>query len=111
MAIKAIEVLETWRQGFLSGNSAPLSEMLHDDFIFTGPSGNRSKQETLDWVSSTPEIRLSDTEILYENDEVFVGFHNVVRSEGRGTGRAMFFARLKDDKVAYWRVHLAPTSD
>ena len=111
MTIKAIDVCEAWGQGFLTGNSDPLAEMLHDDFIFVGPTTTRSREETLHWVSSTPEMRLSDTEILYENDEVFVGFHNVVRSEGRGTGRAMFFARLKDDKVAYWRVHLAPTSD
>ena len=111
MNIKAIEVLEVWGQGFLTGISDPLAEMLHDDFLFVGPTLTRSKEETLHWVSSTPEMRLSDTEILYENDEVFVGFHNVVRSEGRGTGRAMFFARLKDDKVAYWRVQLAPTSD
>ena len=110
MAINALGVLEAWRQGFLSGNSDPLSEMLHDDFIFIGPTMTRSKEETLHWVSTTPEMRLSDTEVLYENDEVFVGFFNVVRSEGRGTGRTMFFGRFKEGKVSYFRAHMAPTS-
>ena len=111
MAIKAIGVLEAWRQGFLSGNSDPLSEVLHDDFIFTGPSGNRSKQETLDWVSSTPDLKQSESEILYENDEMFVGLHDIIRSQGRGTAKIMFFARFTEEKVSYFRVHLVPTED
>ena len=111
MAVKAIEVLEAWRQGFLSGESDPLSEMLHDDFIFIGPSGNRSKQETLDWVSSTPDLIQSESEVLYENDEMFVGIHDIIRSQGRGTAKIMFFARLKDGQVSSFRVHLVPTGE
>jgi len=111
MAVKAIEVLEAWRQGFLSGESDPLSEMLHDDFIFIGPSGNRSKQETLDWVSSTPDLIQSESEVLYENDEMFVGIHDIIRSQGRGTAKIMFFARFKDGQVSYFRVHLVPTGE
>lgn len=105
MAINALGVLEAWRQGFLSGNSDPLSEMLHDDFIFIGPTMTRSKEETLHWVSNTPDLQQSESEILYENDEVFIGLHDIVRSEGRGTANIMFFGRFKDGKVSFFRAH------
>lgn len=109
MAIRAIEACEAFRNGFLSGNSAPLAEMLNEDFIFIGPTGTRSKKETLNWVSSTPDLQLGDTEVLYENDDVLVGLFDLVRSQGQGTARVMFFARLKNGKLSYWRVHLVPT--
>ena len=109
MAIRAIEACEAFRNGFLSGNSAPLAEMLNEDFIFIGPTGTRSKEETLNWVSSTPDLQQGDTEVLYENDDVLVGLFDLVRSQGRGTARVMFFARLKNGKLSYWRVHLVPT--
>ena len=110
MSIEAFKVLEVWGEGFSTGNSGPLAEILHDDFLYVGPTLNRSKEETLHWVSTTPEMRLSDTEVFYENDEVFVGFFNIVRSEGRGTGWTMCFGRFKEGKVSYFRAHMAPTS-
>tara|TARA_B100000949_G_scaffold113644_1_gene100669 strand:+ start:66 stop:401 length:336 start_codon:yes stop_codon:yes gene_type:complete len=109
MAIKAIEVMDAWRQGFSSGNSDPLSEMLHDDFIFIGPTNTRSKEETLHWVSNTPDLQQSESEILYENDEVFVGLHDIVRSQGQGTAKIMFFGRFEDGKVSFFRAHRQPT--
>ena len=109
MAIKAIEACEAFRSGFLSGNSDPLAEILNEDFIFIGPTGTRSKEETLNWVSSTPDLQQGDAEVLYENDDVLVGLFDLVRSQGRGTARVMFFARLRNGKLSYWRVHLAPT--
>ena len=104
MAINALEVLEAWRQGFLSGNSDPLSEMLHDDFIFIGPTMTRSKEETLHWVSNTPDLQQSESEILYENDEVVMGFHMVSVPESP-LSKVMFFARKEHGKFSYWRVH------
>lgn len=85
--------------------------MLHENFIFIGPSGTRSKDATFNWVSSTPDLQMTDTEVLYENDEVPVDFHNVVGSGGRGTGKALCFTRVKDEKLSYWRVHLLPISN
>ena len=106
------ELFNAWKEGFEKKDSSKLAELLTDDFQMVSRPGTRSKQETLDWTSAggNPSV-IDNLKVLYENDEVFVGFHNVVRSGGRGNGRAMFFARLKDDKVLYWRVHLAPTSD
>ena len=111
MSITALKVLEMWRDGFANGNSSPISEIITDDFIFVNTTGDtRSREETLNWVATTPDLVMSDLQVLYENDEVMVGLHNVVRSGGRGTGKVMFFARIEGGKLSSWRVNRADTT-
>ena len=107
----ALKVLEMWRDGFANGNPEPISEIITDDFIFVNTTGDtRSREETLNWVATTPELVMSDLEVLYENAEVMVGLHNVVRSGGRGTGKVMFFAQIEGGKLSSWRVNRADTT-
>ena len=42
MSIEAFKVLEVWGEGFSTGNSGPLAEILHDDFLYVGPTLNLS---------------------------------------------------------------------
>ncbi|MQF82613.1 nuclear transport factor 2 family protein [SAR202 cluster bacterium AD-802-E10_MRT_200m] len=103
MPITASEALNTWKDGFKNGNSDAVSEMITDDFIFIGgTSGTRTREETLDWVSNTPDLIMDDLEVLYENDEVMVCLHSVVRNGVNG--QVMAFARKKGDKISFWRV-------
>lgn len=111
MTITALKVLEIWRDGFANSNSDSFSEIITDDFIFIGTTGDtRSREETLNWISSeTDNVRMADFEVLYENDEVMVGLHSVVR---RGVnGKVMFFARMEDGKLASWRTHRAISTE
>jgi len=111
MTITALKVLETWRDGFANGNSDPFSEIITDDFIFVNTTGDtRSREETLNWISSeTDNVRMADFEVLYENDEVMVGLHSVVR---RGVNsKVMFFARIEGGKISSWRVHRAISTE
>ena len=106
-----LKTLEMWRDGFAGENSDAIAEIMTDDFIFVGSNGDtRSREETLNWVSTTPDLVMSDLEVLYENDEVLVGLHSVVRSGGRGTAKVMFFARIEDGKLSFWRVNRADTT-
>ena len=111
MSISAVKVFEMWRDGFPNGNSGSVSEIITDDFIFDSTTGaTRSREETLNWVATTPDLVMSDLQVLYENDEVMVGLHNVVRSGGRGTGKVMFFARIEGGKISSWTVNRADTT-
>ena len=103
MTITALEALKIWKEGFENGSSDAVSKIITDDFIFIGgTSGTRSREETLTWVSSTPDLIMDDLEVLYENNEVMVCLHSVVRAGVNG--QVMAFARKKDAKLSYWRV-------
>ena len=105
MTITGLKTLEIWRDGFASGNSDPVSEIITDDFIFVSTNGDtRSREETLNWVSTTPDLVMADFEVLYENDEVVMGFHMVSVPESP-LSKVMFFARKEHGKFSYWRVH------
>ena len=105
MTITGLKTLEIWRDGFASGNSDSVSEIITDDFIFVSTNGDtRSREETLNWVSTTPDLVMADFEVLYENDEVVMGFHMVSVPESP-LSKLMFFARKEHGKFSYWRVH------
>jgi len=100
MTITGLKTLEIWRDGFASGNSDPVSEIITDDFIFVSTNGDtRSREGTLNWVSTTPDLAMADFEVLYENDEALVGCHSVVRSGV--PAKVMFFARIEDGKLSF----------
>ena len=103
MTITALEVLKIWQEGFTNGNSGSLSEIITDDFKFVGQTtGTRNREETLNWVSNTPELILDNLEVLYENHEVMVCLHSMARGETKG--QVMAFGRLRDGKISYWTV-------
>lgn len=106
MSITGLEFLKMWQEGFASGNSDTLSEIITDDFKFVGQTtGTRNRQETLDWVSSAAGMQMSDPEVLYENHEVLVCIHTIERgSPYNDKGRVMAFARKEGDKLSYWTV-------
>jgi hypothetical protein len=104
-----LKTLEMWRDGFAGENSDAIAEIMTDGFIFVGSNGaTRSREETLNWISTTPDLVMSDLEVLYENDEVLVGLHSVVRAGV--PGKIMFFARIEDGKFSFWRVNRADTT-
>jgi len=100
MTITGLKALEIWRDCFVSGNSDSVAEIITDDFVFVRDddegyiNASTSRDETLSWISNT-KVRISDFDVLYENDEVVMGFHMVL----------MFFARKEHGKFSYWRVH------
>ena len=111
MKITAKQALEAFQESFVNQNSSPIAELLSDDFVcISSKNETQTKEEMLEWVGSF-EGRIGDFETLYENDEVFVGLHDIVRPQGRGTAKIMFFARFEDEKISYFRVHLAPTGN
>ena len=103
MSIKALEVLKVWQEGFAHGNSDSLSKIITDDFVFVGQTtGTRNREETLNWVSSTPDLKIDNIEVLYENQEVMVCLHTMERAEVKG--KVMDFGRIEGDKLSYWTV-------
>ena len=103
MSINALEALKVWQDGFASENSDSLSKIITDDFIFVGQTtGTRIREETLDWVSSTPDLKSDNLEVMYENGEVMVCLHNMERAGVKGT--VMAFARIEGGKLSYWTV-------
>jgi len=82
MTITGLKALEIWRDCFVSGNSDSVAEIITDDFVFVRDDdegytdASTSRDETLSWISNT-KVRISDFDVLYENDEVVMGFHMV----------------------------------
>ena len=106
MALTALKALETIRDAWESGNTDAVSEIITDDSVYVPTEGaTRSKEEFLLWMASTRDLRIADLEVLYENDEVMVGLHSVVRAGVNG--KNMVFARKTDDKLSYWRSNRA----
>ena len=77
MKITAKQALEAFQESFVNQNSAPIAELLSDDFVcVSSKNETQTKEEMLEWVASF-EGRIADFETLYENDEVLVGTHSV----------------------------------
>jgi hypothetical protein len=73
MMISAKQALEAFQESFVNQNSAPIAELLSDDFVcISSKNETQTKEEMLEWVASF-EGRIADFETLYENDEVLVG--------------------------------------
>ena len=74
------EAWKAWQEGVTNKDSSKLGEFFTDDFVFVSASGNRSKQETLDWTAAGGNpTSIDDLEVLYENDEVAVLYHSANR--------------------------------
>ena len=104
--ISAKQALEAFQESFVNQNSAPIAELLSDDFVcVSSKNETQTKEEMLEWVASF-EGRIADFETLYENDEVLVRLHSVSEL-AHSLSQVMFFPQMKDRKISFWRVHRA----
>ena len=106
MRITAKQALEAFQESFIQHNSAPIAELLSDDFVcISSKNETQTKDEMLEWVGSF-EGRIDDFKTLYENDEVLVGTHNVYAYADEQASILIFFATLKGyGKISSWRIH------
>ena len=93
----ALDLMNIWKDGLANMDSSKLSEIIAEDWEWGNliRGGTRDRQATIDWTNAggNPTI-IDNIEILYENDEVAVGWHGVAR------GTAMFFARKRGGKFS-----------
>ena len=106
MKISAKQALEAFQESFVNQNSAPIAELLSDDFVcISSKNETQTKEEMLEWVACF-EGRIADFETLYENDEVLVGTHSVSAYGEEQASKVMFFATLKGyGKISSWRIN------
>ena len=96
-----LEFLEIWLRCFDDKDSTELAVWLTEDFSLTNRSGTLNKQETLDWTTSGgTQPKISDLEILFENDEVCVGKRTAQTNNGKSL--QMFFARKRGAQFCQW---------
>ena len=94
------EAWKAWQEGLANKDSSKLGEFFTDDFQFVLAAGTRNKQETLDWIAAGGNPSVIDSlEILYENDEVAVIYHNANKPNV-----VMALYTKKDGKISQCRV-------
>ena len=97
------EVFKVWQEGFVNKDSSKLAEYLTDDFRFVSTKRDIGKQEALDWTAAGGNpTAIDNLEVLYENDEVAVIYHNANNPNNNGV--VMTFGTKKDGKFFLWRV-------
>ena len=97
------ELFNAWKEGFEKKDSSQLAELLTDDFRFVSTRRDISKQEALDWTAAGGNpTAIDNLEVLYENDEVAVIYHNANNPNNNGV--VMTFGTKKDGKFSLWRV-------
>ena len=106
MKISAKQALEAFQESFVKQTSAPIAELISDDFVFiSSMSETQTKDEMLEWVASF-EGRIGDFVTLYENDEVLVGTHSVSAYGEESESKVMFFATVKGyGKISSWQIN------
>ena len=68
--VSVAEVFKTWQEGFANKDSSKIEELFTDDFELVGANVNRSRQETLDWISAGGSpTTIGNLEVLFENDD------------------------------------------
>ena len=95
------EVFKAWQEGFANKNSSKLEKFFTDDFRFVSQIRDIGKQETLDWTSSG-EMAIDNLEVIYENDEVAVVYHDANRGDNAGVAMVVYLKR--GDKISSCRV-------
>ena len=95
------EVFKVWQEGFANKDSSKIGEFFTDDFRFVSNIRDIDKQETLDWTSSG-EMAIDNLEVIYENDEVAVVYHDANRGDNAGVAMVVYLKR--GDKISGCRV-------
>ena len=113
MKISARQALEAFQESFVKQTSAPIAELISDDFVFINSMNEtQTKDEMLEWVASF-EGRIGDFVTLYENDEVLVAEwkctfpKNSSRKEGSYT--VLIWHKLKNGKIISHRSGMTRT--
>ena len=97
------DLFKVWKEGFEKGDSSQLAEFLTDDFRFVSTRRDIGKQEALDWTAAGGNpTAIDNLEVLYENDEVAVIYHNANNPNNNGV--VMTFGAKKGGKFSLWRV-------
>ena len=99
--VSVSEVVKTWQEGFANKDSSKLGEFFTDDFRFVSNIRDIGKQETLDWTSSG-EMAIDNLEVIYENDEVAVVYHDANMGDNAGVAMVVYLKR--GDKISSCRV-------
>ena len=99
--VSVSEVVKTWQEGFANKDSSKLAEYFTEDFRFVSRQRDMSKQETLDWTA-TGEMAIDNLEVIYENDEVAVVYHDANRGDNAGVAMVVYLKR--GDKISSCRV-------
>ena len=107
--VSVSEVFKTWQEGFTNKDSSKLEKFFTDDFEMVGASGNRSRQQTLEWVAAGgSSTSISEPiEFIYENDDIAVCYHGADTVDTRGNAsnsRVQCVGRKRDGKFYEWRV-------
>ena len=99
--VSVSEVYKVWQEGFANKDSSKIGEFFTDDFRFVSNIRDIGKQETLDWTS-TGEMAIDNLEVIYENDEVAVIYHDANRGDNNGVAMVVYLKR--GDKISECRV-------
>ena len=99
--VSVSEVFKTWNEGFEKRDSSQLAEFFTDDFRFVSNIRDIGKQETLDWTSAG-EMAIDNLEVIYENDEVAVVYHDANMGDNAGVAMVVYLKR--GDKISGCRV-------
>ena len=74
-----------------------------DDFRFVSTIRDIGKQEALDWTAAGGyQTAMDNLEVLYENDEVAVIYHNANNPNNNGVVMALY--TKKDGKISQCRI-------
>jgi hypothetical protein len=111
--VSVSEMFKTWQEGFTNKDSSKLEKFFTDDFEMVGASGNRSRQQTLEWVAAGGSpTSIGNLEVLFENDDNATVVHDadtVAATTGEfGKGQAMVFYAKRGDKISQCRVVRTP---
>ena len=99
--VSVSEVVKTWQEGFANKDSSKLGDFFTDDFRFKSNIRDIGKQETLDWTSAG-EMAIDNLEVIYENDEVAVVYHDAHMGDNAGVAMVVYLKR--GDKISSCRV-------
>ena len=106
--VSVAEVFKTWQEGFANKDSSKIAEFFTDDFELVGANVNRSRQETLDWISAGGSpTTIGNLEVLFENEDnatVVLDAHGLSLTGELSNGQAMAFYTKRDGKFYDWRL-------
>ena len=103
--VSTSEVWAIWQEAFNAKDSSRLAHLLSDDYVLITPAATRNKQEALDWVDSDVSPVISNLQIIYENDEVVVCYHDADGGDPEGNARSftvMCCGKKRDGQFYEW---------
>ena len=101
----ATEFLEAGQEGFEKRDSSGVEKFITDDFEMITPLRTEARQGFLDWVAAGGSpTTVSDIEVIYENDDIAVVYHDVQSANAAVGTKAMCVGSKRDGKFSVWRV-------